>query len=62
MTSRLWLLMVADPPRRGDAPEVAEAKADAAARAWCTQLLERGEKVTYAGIIPARTARKKQAS
>ena len=51
--SRLVVLLAADPPRRGDSAEVAEAKALAAARAWCESLRARGERVTFGGLLLA---------
>lgn len=54
MADRPFLLLVADPPRRDDPPEVQEAKAVAAAEALCERLRARGERVT---LVPSPVAR-----
>lgn len=53
MADRPLILIVADPPRRDDPPEVQERKARTAAGAWVERLRARGEQVT---LIPLPAA------
>ena len=53
VASRPVILLVTDPPRREDPPEVQERKARAAAGAWVERLRARGEQVT---LVPSPAA------